>query len=235
MKIKILHIFRHFKKHWLKYAGPLGVILMLAPLWVYIFTFDAFTISNASNDWKEFNEEVGQLLNTIIAGISLLALGYISWKIGENSVKENRELSFLQKRLDAYDGLTRSAEGLHALLETLTLAAKALNAAQQIQDKSLVEKRSEELRSIGLSFLEYKYFVINFSPRYSHLFEYDFNAKMYKDFVASTNTVAKSLLALVDNPAEPEKIKRVDKMVVDLREHLKQLVPFLNSLRKELK
>lgn len=222
--------------------GAFAVILLiiLTPALVFFSRFKNFQLSTNMTDWSAFGSYFGGITGSIISFFSLLILGYITYMVGKNSTKENKNLFIYKKRIEAYDELIKLMPQINSFpVRTAKLKFKLKFGELIDRDKtpeSLYEKYIDLLDCFNF-YPDFHYFLYNFNARYNHIFKYDFNSKSYKDLLNFSENFNNSILSRY-NDFDPQ-MKSHDDNKIDLDfesfiEMHKHLVTFINEIKKEL-
>ncbi len=151
------------------------IALLLIPILVYILNFGNHTFSSLASDWGAFGDYIGGVLNPILGLASIVILGHISIIIGNNSIKQQKELFYEEQRILAYQELVRNTKTFRETLDKLVIR---MHLADKIEtdDKSvgynIIEGFTKPIEDI-ISFANY---LVLFKENYSHLFKYQFQS-----------------------------------------------------------
>jgi len=213
-------------------------LIIATPILVFISKFDDFEISKNMTDWGALGSYIGGITGSIISLFNLIILAYITYIVGKNSIKENKNLFVFKMRMEAYDELMKFALKLNSI---------PINSAKQrfkqrfdeIKGEVTPEYYYEQYSSIlkVLDFVpDFHYFIFNFNARYNHIFHFDFKSKIYKDLLQSSESLNNSILSLYDDfgsgkSTTGEKINFNTEIFSEMHKHL---VDFVNELKKEL-
>ncbi|APU10422.1 hypothetical protein A5M85_09040 [Cellulophaga lytica] len=213
----------------------LAILILILPMGIFLFKFKNQLVSSEISDWASFGDYIGGVVNTIISLLSLIVLGYITFLVSKQSNLENKKLNILQRKLDAYDELTKYSPKINHFISNLgrviNSLTKSLESANSLIDNDFLSKNDKVINQLDL-FVEFHYFLSSFKVRYSHLFEYDFDNEEFQKLLESTKGIKdyfKSVMIKFDL-FEGELSELPDFDIFNNR-----FVNFINMLRNELK
>lgn len=222
------------KKYIFRIALVLSTLVILIPIVVFVFHFNSQIISNSISDWGSFGDYIGGLINTVVSILSLIILAYITYLIGENSNKENKRLFILQKRIVAYEELAKYFPRINLSATYLMRDMRKYYLSQVDISETKFKPDSDDFFEYLKEVMEYHYFLFNFKLRYSHLFDYNFESKKYKELMESSKKLNDSFVIFNNYLVNPIKEEKIDiKQIFDI--HIDKVVVFVNEIRKELK
>lgn len=155
--------------------------------------------------------------------------------ISKNSTDENKKLFFLQKKVEAYDQLAEYFYNMLLSIESSTTTLKesqlklnqlqkdsnsSINDAMKLQKNTLKEVFSEQL-----FFQRYYSFLSNFHIRYGHIFNFDFDSKVFKKVLDTSNKLAQ----IASNPVDSFE-KNQEKITMTLEAFNKHRIPLQDTL-----
>jgi hypothetical protein len=221
------------RKYYINIIAIITIILIL-PIVVFIFIFKNQIISTEISDWAAFGSYIGGVLNTIISLLSLIILGYITYLISKQSLLENKKLKILERKLNAYNELTKFYPKISHLLTNavriLKLLPKDVKHINSLTDKDYVNKKDKIIEQLDI-LLEFHFYLSSFRIRYSHIFEYNFDCEDYQLLLESTNSYKTFCLSLMNKLELHERkyTEEPDSIIFD-----KRLVAFINTIKVEL-
>ncbi|MCV9385288.1 hypothetical protein [Reichenbachiella ulvae] len=159
---------------------------ILVPIIFYVHQFSGSGLSEDPNNWGVLGDYFGGVLNPIIALASLIILSYLTYLVSEQSNEKNKTLIVFQKRLTAFEELTKPFKDINLLGTRISTALQFTNQLEYLTPESKLHKMIEmkkELSLITNTFTEYYYTLRLFNVNYGHLFEYDFSCEDYKQLL----------------------------------------------------
>lgn len=199
-------------------------------------------MSNNISDWGTFGDFFGGTLNTLISGISLIVLGYLTHLVAKQSNEENKKNNLLLRKLDVFDELTSYQPELNIFIGDFIRFLNIIN--KDFKTPFLTpEKRLHyelELSKKNGFFIELYYYLYSFKNRYGHLFNYNFSSPEYVRLITNGEIMIKffennrTLLELKE-VRDSEKLDDVELDVNTYEIFLGDLAIFIHKLRKELK
>lgn len=205
-------------------------LLLATPLVVFCFKFFSAEISDQMSDWGAFGDLFNSSLNAFISLVSLIILVYITVLIGNNSTQENKNLFFLQKRVEAFELLFEHQENA----EIVNLEAiQFVFTIQKTKDRDIsVERALKVFQVATIKLRGYELFIKSFSTRYGNTFQYDFNSLEYKNLHLSATCLADAYKDISDSILELNKDKG-DNVFVLIENNKLAFSEFCNKLRIE--
>jgi uncharacterized membrane protein len=164
---------------------PFSIVLLigiLTPIVFYVYQFSGSSLSEDPNNWGVLGDYFGGILNPIISIASLIILSYLTYLVSEQSNEKNKTLVVFQKRLTAYEELTKPFTDINLLGIRISTALQFTNQLELLTPESKLQKlmkMKQELSQITNTFTEYYYTLRLFNVNYGHLFEYDFSCEDY--------------------------------------------------------
>ena len=165
-----------------------AIVFTLAPIFMFAIHFNTTDISNNIEYWGAFGSYIGGIVTPIVSTITVIILGYLTYFVGKNSNKENSNLFIQQKRIEAYDELTRLLVPFQFTIEKSLPKLKRFNAEIEKMDSENFEfekilDKAEEIHNETIFHLEFYFNLYNFRIRYGYLFSYNFESNDYKELV----------------------------------------------------
>jgi hypothetical protein len=100
--------------------GIAFAFVLSVPLVSYVIVFWNGSISDDPNNWGVLGDFVGGVLNPIISLASLCILSYLTYLVSLQNVKESKKLLLLEKRMDAYQDLTKYIKEINKITDNIT-------------------------------------------------------------------------------------------------------------------
>jgi hypothetical protein len=215
----------------------ISIIVLILPVILFLFNFRHQTISVIQNDWADFSSYFSGILTPIISILSLIILIYIYLLIQKQSSEENHKLFRLQRRIQAYDELLDYLPTLGSLFlrfEQINLIFT--NKVYENDPEKKLLLAFEEMKSISGWFSKFHFFLKNFYPRYSHLFNQDINNSTYKNLLAQTEKIQSGFNGYYEQliTINSNENKEWKNAIAELMSFNKNLANYINLLRSEL-
>jgi len=186
----------------------LVIIIITIPIYKFYDSFSETVISKDISKWGNFGDYFGGILNPIISFLSLLILGYISYKISRDNTTESRKLFLFQEKVKVHYGFITVISEVARIDKKLAYCIKEqtlyMNSVlESIGKDGLVEipekfKFTEESikilfqqdKSANEIFMNLSLFV----PKHSYLFKsYDFEYKEYTSMLKAARLFKRSM------------------------------------------
>lgn len=212
-------------------------VLIFSPIIIFISVFKTQPISQNITDWGAMGDYIGGITNPIISLLSLFILGYLTYLVSKISVKENKNLYLLQKKIEAYDKLMEQGKHFNVIPEKV---AQYINRsitkmkADENPSMNTIENETNEVRKLFDFYIEFHNFLYLFHVRYSHLFHYNFRSIEYQELIASSLKLKTEFTRLLDVLLTLDTKYKQDDFSDILQEFGDIYVDFLNNLREEL-
>lgn len=208
------------------------IILLFVPVVLFIMNFNSQSISNDIDDWSSFGGYISGVTNTIISGISLIVLAYLTYFVGKNSSIENKNVNILMRKLDAYEKLSSYLPTLALSLESMIWHLSGIvkyfnDQSNQMVFEEYLEKFYHSIHNVK----EVHYFLLSFGERYEHLFRYDFKSSDYKQLCEASTKVVDDydkFLSKFDKGEMPE-LGLDNKIIIEFTNLLDKFVLVLKS------
>lgn len=210
------------------------------PLYIYIKQFGTCYYSNKLMDWANFGDYIGGVLNPIIALLSLIFIVYITYLVSRDASKENKNLYLLQRRMEAYDELTKYIHKFNVSPFALSQLFLKINYKISLGDASkidLLNNEFEEYRKQINFLIEFHNFLFNFKLKYGLLFSYDFDSDKYSKLLSSSNEIYKYFDSNYTNVLSISKTEITEEFDIGnlVTDFLPPLTDFVNEIREEIK
>jgi len=212
------------------------VLLLATPILIFAMKFGNNILSEDITLWAAFGDYFGGILNTIISLFSLIILTYITILVSRLTSKENKDLYILERKMEAYEELTKFFSELNLVPRRLDNSLSSLIRtvqAEQSTDPLTLQKGLNEIRSQVDLVFEYHFFLFGFNVRYSHLFEYDFQSENYMELIRTSKIFREGFdsyhKSLADRSDQESNIQEL------FDNHMIHLTPFINALRDEIR
>jgi hypothetical protein len=230
--------------------GIIFILIIAIPSISFIVCFKDQQISNNVEDWGAFGSYIGGVLGVIIALANLVVLIVITIQVNKLNSEENKNLFLFQKRIEAYNELSKFTSQLNTLPSELNMTiqyfGEKITERQLLIDNQLLDDYSQNIESIiklkyecdkklndlRRIFNGFYFFMITFNLRFGHFFAYDFNSNEFK----TAMELLSKLNETFNKFASFEKSKNID-FVAFHSEYLminNLILPVINKLRKEL-
>ena len=184
----------------------LTAILIFTPIISYLIYFGKNDVTNDPILWGVFGDYLGGILNPVFSLASLIVLGYLTYLISEQSNKRNQDLFILEKRMEAYDDLTKHFKEINLVHKKVSQSIIFMNVFEKLDS----EKRTEhlfttlkELAAITSTFTDFYHTLFSFNARYGYLFEYDFSCLEFTALVKETKVISDSYDSIVQKNTRP--------------------------------
>ncbi len=162
-----------------------------APIGFYLWTFAGNELSSNPSNWGVLGDYFGGILNPIISLASLIVLGYLTYLVNEQSSRKNTNLFIYQKKMDAYEELTKPFREINLVDIRIKLALQFTNQLNDLNPDARLQKAiemKEKFAHVTNIFTEYFHTLRAFDLTYGHLFKYDFSCS---DFVELASEIKK--------------------------------------------
>ncbi len=223
------------KKRRLRTLIIISAIIITIPIIFFIVFFHNQNISHNQSDWAVFGTYINGLLSPMISLMSLVVLVYIYLIIQKLSSEENHKLYKLKRRIEAYDNLLEFIPEIKAIEMKLKYANITIKSKILQTNKERVYKSIDEIKSIIDSYTKFYFFLINFYPRYGHLFTQEIYNSTYKDLVDSSKKLLDSLQLYYIGLNTLDFEKKENEVQFDkYYELFSKLTEYFNCLRTEL-
>lgn len=213
----------------------LALALSAIPVIIFIINFKSTDISKDISDWAAFGDYIGGTINTIITFSSLIILSYLTYLVSAQSSIENKNVSLLLRRLDAYDKLTDFLPDINSSMTNITMSVERLVKLKSlsINNDFIKEERNDLKRRIKM-FSDFYYFLFSYNVRFGHLFKYDFRKTEYVEIAKNAESLKnfyESIGEMIDFP----ETQMHDYDVILARKLFRDVSLLTNYLREELK
>jgi uncharacterized membrane protein len=208
--------------------------LILIPIIAYVWRFGKMGIASDPQTWGELGDYFGGLLNPIISLASLSVLGYITYLVAEQTNKESKNLFILERRMLAYDEISKFIKPLNSFTQKMGIAISMVPIYEKLPSEQAAQhmlKVYEELKDLSSVFMEFYFTLFEFNARYGHLFQYDFNSKEYKDLLTESKRVSEMMSNLVSNHKNTSKLSNDERTLTKFQS---LLFPVFVELRAEV-
>ncbi len=151
-------------------------LLSLIPFLFYIYEFGTFSLATSKDEWGQFGDFIGGILNPFLSFASILILGYLTYEISrieqgaqERSLEIQRKLVLGQLRQNAFEDYTRVIDNvLHNYDDSGKIVSESVGQKAAIA--------AEKIRT--------------FNQNLSHLFPILRTDNLYKEVIKTFNTIS---------------------------------------------
>lgn len=210
-------------------------LIAILPIIFLSYKLGNQSISNNISDWSDFGGFVSGTTNTLVSIFSLIILAYLTYFIGQQSNKENKNVNLLMRKLDAYDALASHMPRFNIFVHNFSRNARI------VLKELRAEKRSSEFQNRinslveNLSYIyELNYFLYSFSNRYGHLFDYNFAGEEHRELTKISEKVNEFYAQFAVKLELEEEILGAVNME-DIQELSLRIQRLMIAIRKELK
>ena len=205
------------EKRLLIYSALLLGILILTPIIIYSWNFAGQELSSNPSNWGTFGDYIGGIINPIIALGSLVILSYLTYLVSQQSNEKNKNLLVFEKKLAAYEELTKPFKDINLVPNRISLALQGLGQLDHLTPENKLQKLIEIKSNFSVitnTFTEYHYTLRSSNLNYGHLFKYDFSCSDFlllidqiKELGEYYNSVASSMFNDEKIELSPDKFK----------------------------
>ena len=233
---------------WIRMARPfVGAVgafsgAAIVPTIFFAWNFRNHELSDNIADWGAFGDYYGGIMNPMIAFLSLILLGTITWILARQSHQENLRGNILIKRMEAFDIIvskTQSIESFHAAIFQFALCINSFGKFADRKENIIEELRDDipKLEAALELLTSCKIMYESMGYQYNHLFDYDFTNVEYNKIVAlvrellgKCEVITTSAKSLGLSSAEDSNI--LDKLVEDGQDFINKRNEFYNQYMK---
>lgn len=215
----------------------LAIVLIFTPILIFIIQFRDYSLSKNLTDWAYF----ATYINGIMAVASFFIISYLTYIVSKFSSEENKKLNLLNRRLDAFNEISKSIAKVTPAMREYTNSFKyhsyIVNNTNIENDpdhmRDMILKNIELIHNVHSIFIELSSSILYFNLKYGHLFKYNFDCKEFKELI----DIVEELSKYYEFSGEGEKLihgksDETEKLVSNFE---KVTTSVLNDLRKELK
>lgn len=204
-----------------------GSITIICVTFLALFFYNHFEnqeLSTNIEQWGQFGDFFGGILNPFISLVSLGILGYLTYIVNKESSSEDRKNKDLDKRREGYDALASYAPGLNK--STMFLLTK-INKLKE--DYNRVENMGWDRFYNDLFILdtykiysEFEYyhdfycFLVGFKIRYGLYFKYDFSSTDFKTLIEKAKYLNDIFLYFEKTLRNKQEIPKVGDLYIDI-------------------
>ena len=153
-------------------------------------------------------------------------LGLLTYNISKNTNEENKNNSFLLKRIESYDSLAYFLTEVFTAVDTITVKAFKLRKGRLTNE--MINTIKNDLEKDAKIFLQFYSLVMTFEQRYSYLYNYDFSSPEFQQLIDEAEKFTVFIDALI-NKDDSEIVEFHDPKVIKI------LYDILEKLQSELK
>jgi hypothetical protein len=218
------------KSKWVIIFTIISGIVLLLPILVYVLFFINHQFSHNPNDWGQFGGYIGGILTPIIAIITVLILGYLTYLVSKANTEEARKLFFLEQKITVYQNISILSNNIDIVVDIVRLRNDLMCRASEFAITEEIAKQYFKAMEATEKLSQLKIGIQHFEQNYGHLFRYDFNSSDFKEL--------KELLRLlyIERTAISKKNKdSIGELTYINEERLIILLDgFLSEIKKEL-
>lgn len=232
-----MHTNKKYQKRvvWIS-AGIIGILISI-PLLVYLFHFGKSEISPNPANWGVFGDYIGGILNPILSLASLVVLGYLTYIVSEQSNEKNKKLFLFQKKLNAYEELTKHFKSINSISGRLIQVIQMDNFNRTLnpeKERESLFETFQQMSEINRTYLNFYQELFSFNIQYGHLFDYDFSTSEYKELLQEIKKLSENYEAILRDIHDRKPLNLSIERLTPQTPCQQLLVNVINKLRSEV-